>query len=337
MNEQEYMDKILKSVKKMSDHRQREILAEKDNQSRLSELVSDINTIFKKHGIMEEVNKGMVKFNADFIGNILDISDKKLSNIIFDHYFPKPNKGTYYHYTSFRNAESIVKSGKLKLYNLNKRFTDGEFVTFYDEHGMEGHKKGEVVLGIDTSGKGIMSDIFYISLTRSKSGELNNSLWKDFGEDGEGVRLEFLITTKTDDFREVYYSKNHDDKNIPLLKDLLGSIKAKYGKPFNFTYSSKIGAFYIKGKFRNENEFRFVIKRTSDDYGAYHLNPTMTDSLNSIGFIEVPFSNDYAEFELKTIQLGYRCTDSDRKEAEHWIQNFVTKPIIFENDRTKEF
>ncbi|QNK78343.1 hypothetical protein H7F37_04450 [Winogradskyella sp. PAMC22761] len=319
----------------MTEFNKRDNLANKDNVERIDELVSDINSILEKYNIEKRINKSMIRFNADYIGNILYVKDKTLSHIIFNHYFPKPNKKTFYHYTTFQNAENIIKSKKLRLYNLNKRFSDGEFQAFYEEHGMDGYKDGKVIMDVDCSTKGIMSDIYYISLTGSGYGTIHNNLWKDFGEDGEGIRLEFSVTPKTDDFREVYYSKNNDETNIPLLKNMFNSIKNKYGKPLNFTNSSKIGSFYIRGKFKNENEYRLIIKRDSDDYGAYHLEPNVTNNSELISYIEIPFKNKFAEFELKSIQLGYECSDDDEIELNQWIKNLDIKPNII-NKANKE-
>ena len=337
MNEQEFIKAVVEKVNNMNDFDKRNMLAEQDNINKIEELVEFINSILTKHKIDKKINKKHIRFYAGFIGNILKIEDKKLSHIIFDHYFPIPEKNTYYHYTSFENAKNIVESQKLRLYNLNKRFDDGEFTTFYEEHGMDGYKNGETVLGIDCSNKSIMSEIFYMSLTGAGTGSLYNSLWKDFGENGEGVRLEFSVNPKTNDFREVYYSKHNKANNIPLLKQLFQDIQAKYSKPFNFTYSSKIGAFYIKGKYNTENEFRFIVKRTSDDYGAYHLKPIEVNPDKAIRYIEIPFINDYANLKLKSIQLGYDCSEDDEKEVEKWISKQKDKPKILNKAINEEY
>lgn len=317
MDVNDYIENAKKDIEKRKAFEEKERLANEDNRYRLGELIDIINGVFQSHNVQERINHSHIKFYSGFIGNILGINDKKLSQIILDHYFPKPAIPSYYHYTSFENAVNIIASNKIRLYNLNKRFADDEFITFYEEHGMDGYKKGDVVMGIDCSNKSLMSEIFYMSFTGSGTGSLYNSLWRDFGKDGYGVRLEFEIVPKTEDFREVFYAKNPSPDYKPLLKDLFSQIQSKYSKPFNFTYSSKIGAYYIKGKFKNENEYRFIIKRTADDYEAYYLAPVLIDDDNKIGYIEVPFSNDFADLKLISVQPGYNCDDNDIEELQN--------------------
>jgi hypothetical protein len=207
-----------------------------------------------------------------------------------------------------------------------KRFKDGEFTEFYTDHGMDGYKNGGEVLGIDCSEKSIMSEIYIFSLTSEGFDFEGQSKWNDFGDYGRGFRVEFEIKSKHNDFREVYYSGKHSLKNIPLLKDLFTKIENKYKLPFNFTYSSKIGAFYIKGDFSNESEYRFLIKRLSDDYNAFYLNPIIEDAQKSIKYIEIPFRSEFADFKIKSIQPGYNCIEKDISKVENLINNF--KPLI---------
>ena len=313
MDKDDVVKNALVWSKKMNAYEERERLSNIANAEKLDELVDLVNHILEDHKIIERINHNHIKFHSDYIGNISKVSDKKLSHIILNHYFPKPNKTSYYHYTSYKNAINIIETNKIHLYNLNKRFADGEFITFYDEHGMDGYKNGGMVFGIDCSNQAIMSEIYYISLTGAGTGTLYNSLWKDFGKDGDGVRLEFKISPKTEDFREAFYSKGPTTSYKPLLHDLFSKIQSKYNLPFNFTYSSKIGAYYIKGKFLNENEYRLIIKRTSDDYNAYGLIPVVTDPVNKIGYVEVPFINPFVEFKLISVQPGFNCDDHDIK------------------------
>jgi hypothetical protein len=316
MNEQEYMNGVIEKLNRMSEYEKRNIIAAKLNKDKINELVDFVNSILAKYEVTDTISKEHIRFYADFIGNIIKVSDKKLSHLIFDKYFPIPAGETYYHYTSFNASKSIIGSKKLRLSNLKRRFQHGEFSTFYEEHGMDGYKTGGTVMGVDCSENAIMSEIYFLSLTGSGYGFDTNSLWPDFGENGDGVRLEFKVTPKTSDFREVFYSTHKDKNCIPLLKELFTEIKSKYDVPFNFTYSSKIGAFYIRGRYQNENEFRFIIKRTSDDYEAMHIIPHIVDEATGVKYIEVDFLNDYADFELVSIQPGYKNSDEDIAEID---------------------
>ncbi|MEI6816465.1 MAG: hypothetical protein WCL14_07625 [Bacteroidota bacterium] len=315
MDENEFLKAVQEKLEKMNEYDRKTAEANLKNRNDIVELITLVNDKLTNHQVGDTVSNTHIRFYADFIGNILPpIKDKKLSHLIFDKYFPAPALQSYYHFTSFNAIKNIISTQQLRLSNLRKRFRDGEYSEFYADHGMDGYRIGGSVLGIDFSEKSIMSEIFFLSLTSSGIDYSGQTKWTDFGEDGYGVRIEFEVTPKHNDFREVYYSLHKNQNCIPLLKDLFVSIKDKYQKPFNFTYSSKIGAFYIKGAFQNENEFRFLIKRTSDDYNAYYLQPTITDAAENIAYIEIPLLSEFADFKIKSVQPGYNCSDDDIKE-----------------------
>ena len=313
--DEEYINVITDKFIRMNCYERKNLKALQRNKTEIQDLVNFINSILSKY-ISETIDKQHVRFNADYIGNISAIQDKKLSNLIFDKYFPNPTCQSYYHYTSLNAYKSILESKKLRLYNLNKRFSHGEFTTFYEEHGMTGLKDGSFVLGIDCSEEAVMSEIFYMSFSGSGFNDGDNSLWKDFGDHGNGVRLEFKVTPHTKEFRKVFYSNDKNENSIPLLKEIFTKILEKYNMPFNFTYSSKIGAFYIKGKYLTENEFRFIIKRTSDDYNAAKIKHFTDNEDMGIKYIEIDFINEYCDFEILSIQPGYNCLDDDISEIE---------------------
>ncbi len=320
MDENEFMKAIQEKMNKMIEYDKKTTEANLKNRNEISDLVDKVNILLTKHQVADMIDSSHIRFYEDFIGNILaPVKDKKLSHLVFNKYFPCPKLNAYYHFTSFEAAKNIISTQKLRLSNLRKRFRYEEYSEFYSDHGMDGYKVGGTVLGIDCSEKSIMSEIFFLSLTSSGIDDSGQTKWTDFGEGGYGVRLELEVNAKHNDFREVFYSLYKNANCIPLLKDLFVEIKDSYGKPFNFTYSSKIGAYYIKGQFQNENEYRFLIKRTSDDYNAYYLQPTITDSTEMIGFIEIPLISEFAEFKIKSIQPGFNCSDDDIEELKQVV------------------
>lgn len=116
-------------------------------------------------------------------------------------------------------------------------------------------------------------------------------------------KLSFEIESKIPDFREVYYSDKDNPKQIKFLADLFDTVRKEYDYPLNFTYISKIGAFYIHGKYSNEQEYRFLVKRDSDSYNAWDFLPITFK--NDISYIVLPFSSRLAEFKLKKVTKGY--------------------------------
>ncbi len=337
MDNAEYMRSIKERLERLNAYDERNLVAERRNKDELDDLVKRVNNLFAKHKVAGTISRDHIRFNADYIGNIFKVEDKSLSHIIFDHYFPQPNRTSYYHFTNLSAFGSMLAKKKLRLSNLNKRFADGEFTTFYEEHGMDGYRTGGNVLGIDTSQEAIMSEIFFMSLTGSGYSYGDDSFWNDFGDHGNGVRLEFRVTPKTRDFREVFYSSKGHPASLPLLKELFSEIKDAYGVPLNFTYSSKIGAFYIQGRFKNEDEFRFLVKRTSDDYGAMHLKPVVTDPTKGIAYIELDFHNDYAEFELISVQPGFDCSSEDLVDIANVVKSSGLNVRVLPKARSEVF
>ena len=321
MDENQIFEAAKAGAERMKAFEQREKIANERNRNEMTVLLDLVNSVLKKYSIADTVSNQHIKFYSDYIGNISDLKNKKLSELIFNKYFPPPSLKTYYHYTSLAAAESIIVNKTLRLSNLLKRFNDGEYRTFYDDHGMDGYMVGGTVLGVDTGERAIMKDIYFLSLTSLAFDFAGETKWLNFGDHGHGVRLEFEITPKHDDFREVYYSLYQNENCIPLLKELFAEIKAAYGIPFNFSYSSKIGAFYIKGPFENEKEFRFLVKTTADNYKASHIQPVITDEDNQIAYIELPFSSEFADFKLISIQPGYNCSENDIKCINELVMN----------------
>lgn len=296
-----------------------------DNDKR-EELVQLINSILNNNSVPEVINSSHVRFNADYIGNIVGITDKKLSEIIFNAIYPAPKLKVYAHYTTFNGACSILKNKELWMFNLIKNFDAEEFRLFYEEHNVTGYRDIRETFGVRTDYRSLMSELYSLCLTS----DVNNSstLWNYFGYQGTGIKLTFEIDSKIPDFREVYYSNKDTPKQIKLLSDLFNEISEKYNYPFNFTYISKIGAFYIHGKFKNEQEYRFLVKRGSDNYDAWDFTPvTFKDD---ISYIIVPFSSKLAEFKLKKVTKGPNCKKEDFSIIKKIIEDNYSDPIQIE-------
>ena len=307
MTEKEYIKMISDKLNKMNEYEERRKLAEKKNHTEIDRLVKLVNRILSNHGVSEKIDKTHIRFNADYAGNITWIDDKKLSEIIFEHIYPTPKKKLYSHYTGFETGKSILEKEEFWLFNLIQNFDAEEFKLFYREHGLRGYEKNKQTFGIWTGYRPLMSEIFALCLTSEEN--TSPTLWNYFANKSTGIKLTFEVESKIPDFREVYYSNTNKPQQIPLLKELFEQIEKEFKYPFNFTYMSKIGAFYIKGDFSNEDEYRFLIKRTSDSYNAWGLQPITFQ--NDIEYIVLPFKSDYADFNLKKIEKGENCCDKD--------------------------
>lgn len=305
MTEDEYMKLISDKLKKMNEYEERRKIAESKNLTEINGLVDLVNEILLKHGVQETIDKTQIRFNADYVGNITWIDDKNLSEIIFEHIYPTPRRKLFSHYTGYDTGKSILEKGEFWLFNLIQNFKDDEFRLFYREHGLDGYEQDSETFGIPTGYRPLMSEIFALCLTSEEN--KSPTLWNYFAKQSTGVKLTFEVESHIPDFREVYYSNTSNPEQIPLLKELFTRIQEEFNYPFNFTYMSKIGAFYIKGDFDNEDEFRFLIKRTSDSYNAWNLQPiTFQDD---ISYLILPFKSEFAEFKLRKVEKGAQCSD----------------------------
>ncbi len=307
MNEITLTEQQIENIRQYFDRQQalenRIKEADAKNRTELDGLVNLVNEILHDHGIIDRINKKQIRFQASSISNLSPVSDKKMSEIIFNHIYPKPTGKFFSHYTNFEAGKSIVTSGKFRMYSLLKNFKDDEYKHFYEVHGITVYQNETEIFGVKTVYKAQMSDIFSLFLTTEEND--SPTLWGHFAKNRTGVKLTFEINSKIPDFREVYYSSRLSPDRIPLMKDLFDKIEEKTGYPLNFTYISKIGAFFIKGSFENEKEFRFLIKRDSDAYNAYNLKPKQY--VDDICYIELPFKSKFAHFKLVKIEKGQNC------------------------------
>ena len=104
-------------------------IATKLNTSRLDELVELVNKILERNNIEDRIDRTQIKFNPYYIGNI-ELVDKKLSEIIFNKIYPKPELETYAHYTTFKGACGILEDKEFWIFNLLKNFEAEEFKLF---------------------------------------------------------------------------------------------------------------------------------------------------------------------------------------------------------------
>lgn len=260
--------------------------------------------------------------------HLFGVQTKKLSNVVFDHYYPRIIGGRFYHFTTFYHFTNIIGSKELWLFNLLKRKSAEYFRPFYEDHGLRGYDEKH-----DGNGKPfwekIMQETFYASFAdpRILSEQTEATLWRGFAEKGFGVRLEFEITPNIPDFRVVYYRKESLLPKKLVMNQICGAIMERFGRTFTVSGISKMGAFYVDGDFEDESEVRLVIKANTDDY-PFRFEPKQYKG--SVTFIRLPFRNKYARIRLASIQPGiYR----PKKDVEQVILNYKSrpKPIVLNN------
>ena len=303
----------------------------------ISDAVDTINSIFQKHGIKNKISGADIEFSNSFLwdkqysvwneelDSTLYLRKRKLSDIIFNHYYKKPENTTFYHFTSYNNFISIVKNKELWLFNLIKRFNEGEFRLFYSDHGFTGYETNTDHEGTIMS-KSLMSQTYYISFARASTIPLEEeeNLWYSFGDGGLGVRLEFEITPNYPDFRNIFYKQEGLAGNQLLINELSNEIKRKYNRIFSIAGLSKIGGFYLQGDFDTEHETRLLIKEFTDDY-KFYFTPILFSG--DVKYIKLKFDNPYVNIRLKSVQPGFHINDN-RVEIVLDLYPFNEKPMI---------
>ena len=255
------------------------------------------------------------------------MADKTLSNILIDTCFPKPSIKLFSHYTTFQAFANIVSSRTLRLYNLLKNHAAGEFAEFYTDHNIYGYNKKTKILGIPTDKDSIMSEIFCLCLTAYGLDRFDTIKWRDFGNFGKGIRIDFEIQPHIAEFRKIYYPKT-PKSGIPILKEIFTTIPAKYNLPLKFTGISKMGSYYIKNEFNSENEYRFLIKRTSDEYLARYLQPVKVKG--NVAYINIAFNSPFADFTIKSIQPGYDFPNENLIDVQKIIKTHSPKTKLLD-------
>jgi hypothetical protein len=301
--------------------------------------VQEIHNILRDFGINRTIQPSEVMFGRKHFGNrilincdivskdLVFVSIPKLSEIIFDHYYPKPQTPDFFHFTTLDSALKILKSEQFRLYNLIKNYDFDEFKTFYADHNLDGYKTSHSPDG-DLYEDHIMKQTFSLSLAKKStlSPTQEDYMWEVFADEKKGVKLEFEVQTPHIDFRDILY-KELTDLNKDLLINVLDKhFKDNYNRQFALSKISKIGGFYLPSTYDIENETRFLIKEHTDDYD-FGFN--ITNESNDIAFIELPFSSDYGNFKIKAIHLGKDCDNQQAYEEfkkinlEKLIQNFA--------------
>lgn len=238
-----------------------------------------------------EARRETLEINGDISVDITyDYNPSRFSKLLFDIYYPRPSEKCFYHYTKVSALKHILKQ-RLRLKPLSANENDEEFKTFYNDHNFLGyfeHKDENDVLMKDS----LMQKIYAFCMA-SKEGlktENENALWRSFADNGHGIRIEFEVATNHPDFRKVFYKDDSFNKQDLVINKIRSFIKTDYNREL-FIYSiSKMGAFYLPGTYKIENEVRFVVKKHTD---AYDFKYEEKD-----GYLILPFKSVYAEFKI---------------------------------------
>lgn len=230
----------------------------------LRQLVTDINAVLAKHSIGESITLNDITVTEKTVSDLVK-QNGKLSELITNALWPSVAEKTVYHYTSKEAAESILSSGIFRLANIEKRYSDGEIVTFCETHNLLGY------LDKDSSGNPkfrhlIMPNTFYASFTDvNLSVEQEAYFWSTFAS-CNGARLKIEVKASNPNFRKMLYEAKKGEP-IPLLSELIACVRNGYGREFILKGISRLCSFYLSGAdYGKENEYR-ALYRSWDGFG----------------------------------------------------------------------
>ena len=218
-------------------------------------LVDDINMILARHGVARKISLQDITVTDKTVTDLVK-QDGKLSQALIDQVWPRVPSEIVYHYTSRASAEAILRSGIFRLTSILKRYNEGEVITVCRTHGLAGYlasdKNGDPVY------KSIMSNMYYASFTECDMDSAREEhMWRTFAG-SDGVRLKFRIIAKNHNFRRIKYEAIPGIP-IPILDDLVRTVKANHGLEFVMKGISRLCAFYLCGQdYGIEKELRIL-------------------------------------------------------------------------------
>lgn len=230
----------------------------------LMTLVDDINDVLSRYGIDKYITLSDITVTGKTVSDLVK-PHATLSEAITNHLWPSISSEVVYHYTSLDAAESILNSGTFRLTNIEKRCQEGEIETFCRAHDLFGYLEA-TANGAPLYKSLLMSNTYYASFTGSNlTPEREKYLWTTFATH-DGVRLKLKITASNPNFRRIKYEVKPGEP-IPLISDLVSTIRKKYGREFILKGISRLCSFYLSGQdYGIENELR-ALHRTWDGFG----------------------------------------------------------------------
>ncbi len=221
-------------------------------------IVNDINAILLRHGIHDTMQLDDITVTNKTVSDMAK-QCPRLSDAITGHLWPSVPSASVYHYTSREAAESILSTGIFRLTNIEKRLNDGEIVTFCQTHGLNGYLESDKN-GVPTYRTLLMPQLFYASFTEACLSQADEEyFWRNFAA-SDGVRLTLDITAQNPNFRKIVYEPRLGTP-IPLLTDLISTIRQQHMREFVLQGISRLCAFYLCGQsYSREKEYRALFK-----------------------------------------------------------------------------
>lgn len=231
---------------------------------------NSINEVLDTYGIQEKVNHThFLRIKGNSIDDLVLSyfqncrSDRnKLAKMIEKYIWDVVEQDTYlYHFTSEMSARSIEQSGVFRLYNILKRYHEGEIKDFINH------------FNIPYTQKENYQNIFYASLTPIIPKLSNTETIKNFRHftGASGARLKFKVLQKDHNLRHINYGK----QKFQIIHDLRKTIKKQHGMDLIINgFTTRFASFYVNQDYSFENEVRLYKNLLWDEeLSAIHNSP----------------------------------------------------------------
>ncbi|MGF1907570.1 hypothetical protein L4C41_20985, partial [Aliivibrio salmonicida] len=170
------------------------------------ELVSDLNEILSRYGVSTKLGIQDFTVTEETINDLVK-EDKIMSDAITESIWDKVSEKEVFHYTKKIKAESILNSGGFRLYNLTKRFAEGEVNTFCVDHNLLGYLDRDPVNNCPIYKSLLMDNMYYASFSDIQLNDMEANYLKEEFSSYQGVRFKLKITATNNYFKKVVYNK----------------------------------------------------------------------------------------------------------------------------------
>lgn len=247
---------------------------------------------------------------SDLLLGIKFVRSNKLSRIITDYDFPPLGTTRVWHFTSYKNFQNIIQTGKILLNSISKRLLDEEAFSL-----IRGCRLTTTDLDL-ISGKPyrdlITNNMFFFSFASIEKCD-EKKLWSTFGDKGNGVRLTFTVIPHPtfNNFRQVRYEAY--DTSL-LLLDLCNCEEFEEVR-FLHDELSRLCAFYLPFRFYHESEIRLLVEDHVDN-SPFKFSIGIDGSSNSHVTLDINNNNS----SHVTVRLDAIAVKDDLK---HSVQTLV--------------
>lgn len=253
-----------------------------------STIVSKLNKVLNSVGIEE---KFIEYKNISIPPNskaIIVSSSSPMHKVLENYMYPPIEELVVYHYTDEEVAQNIKSQGVFRLYNILKRYGEGEIAPFLNKFGFEEAFDGNGQLKAISQ----YENIFYGSFIEAPLDDIETEEMKNFTDLCE-TRLKFHIKSSKGFFRKIKYEFDASYNLFNKFK----KIAEEHDRKFLIEgMSGRFASFCISDEYKIENEYRAYWRHWSEEDGF-----VVKDDENQNKYIEIRLEKE--NFSGITISL----------------------------------